>query len=167
MYGASLLGGWGTRIDEVHPWTSPCGRRRSAVVQICSCKFVERRFSSGGRQPPNKKAPCMGLLYWVAGGPGFEPGLAESESAVLPLDDPPSVPGRASSLRAARPLSASRTGLRGAPFAGRPSFARPHVRRGSRIPLCEASDGRIHRTSSGRVSTRGEWRRPARSCRRR
>ena len=25
----------------------------------------------------------------MAGGPGFEPGLAESESAVLPLDDPP------------------------------------------------------------------------------
>ena len=27
----------------------------------------------------------------MAGGPGFEPGLAESESAVLPLDDPPVV----------------------------------------------------------------------------
>jgi hypothetical protein len=26
---------------------------------------------------------------WVAGGLGFEPRLAESESAVLPLDDPP------------------------------------------------------------------------------
>ena len=25
----------------------------------------------------------------MPGGPGFEPGLAESESAVLPLDDPP------------------------------------------------------------------------------
>src|ERR1700733_7528226 len=30
---------------------------------------------------------------WVAGGLGFEPRLAESESAVLPLDDPPT--GRA------------------------------------------------------------------------
>src|SRR3984885_1721152 len=28
---------------------------------------------------------------WVAGGLGFEPRLAESESAVLPLDDPPAV----------------------------------------------------------------------------
>jgi hypothetical protein len=30
--------------------------------------------------------------YWnrLAGGLGFEPRLAESESAVLPLDDPPS-----------------------------------------------------------------------------
>ncbi len=25
----------------------------------------------------------------LAGGPGFEPGLTESESVVLPLDDPP------------------------------------------------------------------------------
>lgn len=27
--------------------------------------------------------------FWLAGGLGFEPRLAESESAVLPLDDPP------------------------------------------------------------------------------
>ena len=26
----------------------------------------------------------------IIGGPGFEPGLTESESVVLPLDDPPS-----------------------------------------------------------------------------
>jgi hypothetical protein len=30
------------------------------------------------------------IAYKVAGGQGFEPWLAESESAVLPLDDPPS-----------------------------------------------------------------------------
>ena len=30
----------------------------------------------------------------MAGGEGFEPPLAESESAVLPLDDPPSVSGK-------------------------------------------------------------------------
>ena len=29
------------------------------------------------------------FIILLAGGPGFEPGLAESESAVLPLDDPP------------------------------------------------------------------------------
>ena len=28
-------------------------------------------------------------LFLLAGGPGFEPGLTESESVVLPLDDPP------------------------------------------------------------------------------
>jgi hypothetical protein len=32
------------------------------------------------------------LIYLMAGGLGFEPRLAESESAVLPLDDPPSIP---------------------------------------------------------------------------
>ena len=31
----------------------------------------------------------MGPPYFLAGGEGFEPPLAESESAVLPLDDPP------------------------------------------------------------------------------
>ena len=31
------------------------------------------------------------LLFLLAGGPGFEPGLTESESVVLPLDDPPIV----------------------------------------------------------------------------
>ena len=39
-----------------------------------------------------KKKPANNLLLlanFVAGGLGFEPRLAESESAVLPLDDPP------------------------------------------------------------------------------
>jgi hypothetical protein len=31
------------------------------------------------------------VKYQMAGGLGFEPRLAESESAVLPLDDPPRV----------------------------------------------------------------------------
>ena len=31
------------------------------------------------------------LLIYLAGGRGFEPRLTESESAVLPLDDPPSM----------------------------------------------------------------------------
>ena len=31
----------------------------------------------------------MGPILFLAGGEGFEPPLAESESAVLPLDDPP------------------------------------------------------------------------------
>src|SRR5437868_6523138 len=38
---------------------------------------------SARRSTKNKK-------FQVAGGLGFEPRLAESESAVLPLDDPPS-----------------------------------------------------------------------------
>ena len=39
--------------------------------------------------PHYKKDPLLAGLSYMAGGPGFEPGLAESESAVLPLDDPP------------------------------------------------------------------------------
>ena len=37
-------------------------------------------YSSEYRQP---------LFYSLAGGPGFEPGFTESESVVLPLNDPP------------------------------------------------------------------------------
>ena len=36
----------------------------------------------------------------LAGGEGFEPPLAESESAVLPLDDPPGVSGKFKAERA-------------------------------------------------------------------
>ena len=36
-----------------------------------------------------KKATARVAFFILAGGEGFEPPLAESESAVLPLDDPP------------------------------------------------------------------------------
>ena len=36
-----------------------------------------------------KRARYKRALFDLAGGPGFEPGLTESESVVLPLDDPP------------------------------------------------------------------------------
>ncbi len=38
---------------------------------------------------PNKEGPLVAGPLYLAGGPGFEPGLTESESVVLPLDDPP------------------------------------------------------------------------------
>ena len=49
----------------------------------------------------------------VAGGLGFEPRLAESESAVLPLDDPP--PGRYVA-RELLPRKASEATLHASPF---------------------------------------------------
>src|SRR5690606_27448401 len=61
-------------------------RRPNLLLQICRTKILIRRSPNH----PIKK-PREGLFYWVAGGPGFEPGLAESASAVRPLDDPPSV----------------------------------------------------------------------------
>lgn len=45
----------------------------------------------------------------MAGGPGFEPGLTESESVVLPLDDPPAGSGRRKQPRTVN--SASITGV--------------------------------------------------------
>jgi uncharacterized protein YidB (DUF937 family) len=58
-----------------------------SAVQHCCRNVVEQRFESQGI-PAKKKAPERGL-FLLAGRPGFEPGLAESESAVLPLDDLP------------------------------------------------------------------------------
>ena len=39
---------------------------------------------------PQKKTDPHGARVFLAGGEGFEPPLAESESAVQPLDEPPS-----------------------------------------------------------------------------
>ena len=47
----------------------------------CSLKYSEGKI---------KKISCSQNSEKLAGGRGFEPRLAESESAVLPLDDPPS-----------------------------------------------------------------------------
>jgi hypothetical protein len=38
---------------------------------------------------PNQNVVFDNLLHELAGGPGFEPGLTESESAILPLNHPP------------------------------------------------------------------------------
>ena len=48
---------------------------------------------NGGERPPGSRAKYLILLIKqrLAGGLGFEPRQAESESAVLPLDDPPSI----------------------------------------------------------------------------
>ena len=42
-----------------------------------------------GLPQPKRRRPQNGGVDDLAGGPGFEPGLTESESVVLPLDDPP------------------------------------------------------------------------------
>jgi hypothetical protein len=68
-------------------------------------------------------------LQMLAGGPGFEPGLTESESVVLPLDDPPILQAR--DAVPGLELSAWRTASRGGPWRGRPSCARLRARRGS------------------------------------
>lgn len=48
------------------------------------------------------KPDCCRALGKLAGGLGFEPRLAESESAVLPLDDPPTGPDEKAFLASRR-----------------------------------------------------------------
>ena len=66
----------------------------------------------------------MGACPKLAGGEGFEPPLAESESAVLPLDDPPKKTLGQSSVLALRVLrcatSFAQTNLFAFDFAGVP-----------------------------------------------
>ncbi len=85
--------------------------------------------------PQTQKGPLEAGLG-LAGGRGFEPRLTESESAVLPLDDPPrgdggwlfsigsKPPGRSLKLNACCTEDAY------GPCAGPPSCARPRGHRG-------------------------------------
>lgn len=61
---------------------------------LCEKTHTELRHrSKAGNLLQISNNPWQSVRYQrreLAGGPGFEPGLAESESAVLPLDDPPS-----------------------------------------------------------------------------
>ena len=146
-------------------WPPALARRDAASALGCRAAGRPQAFRGaiGGRRggwpdPRRQRAPGSvrrqrpGVL---AGGLGFEPRLTESESAVLPLDDPPrserpSGDGRwetgidgislsgdpalamASGAPTAsrRPISASRTAGACAPCGDRPSYARPRGRRG-------------------------------------
>ena len=59
----------------------------SNPVGLCPTAALHRALA----QTKNKKATARVAFLFLAGGEGFEPPLAESESAVLPLDDPPVV----------------------------------------------------------------------------
>ena len=85
-----LFVGWGTRIDSLADTRSPCGQQSFAPLSVgtrCAClgSNLEVLIRSGLTKQPTR---CMSFCS-LAGGPGFEPGLTESESVVLPLDDPP------------------------------------------------------------------------------
>ena len=66
----------------------------SGVVDVLRSRRELRRpevFEASSRPPAKSKRALKRTLFNLAGGEGFEPPLAESESAVLPLDDPPKV----------------------------------------------------------------------------
>lgn len=63
-----------------------------ATTPFLSVGAHQRLPGQGGQNPgtPDTKRPATrGAGLGLAGGRGFEPRLTESESAVLPLDDPP------------------------------------------------------------------------------
>ena len=66
------------------------GRCVDATISFLSLGDRQRRPGQEGPEPglQTRKGPLEAGLG-LAGGRGFEPRLTESESAVLPLDDPP------------------------------------------------------------------------------
>src|SRR5690625_5909381 len=65
----------------------PPGRAAHRARRASAARF-EPGFLSANSAIHIKK-PAQGGLFNMAGGEGFEPPLTESESVVLPLDDPP------------------------------------------------------------------------------
>ena len=90
--------GWGSGIDSAHPWSSPSLRSGRFALQNGNPAILSNPVSlrltgvlTPRPQAKNEKAARWAASHFLAGGEGFEPPLAESESAVLPLDDPPVV----------------------------------------------------------------------------
>ena len=70
--------------------TVQCAATVSRIPFYDPDKTRTPRLSTGPRRiKPSGRALGPRRAKEVAGGPGFEPGPTESESAVLPLDDPP------------------------------------------------------------------------------
>ena len=86
-----------------HPCSSPLGqvwteswegKRKGPSAGSCKLNISQPRHERGYRKGYRRKEPIFLLqVSWcsniLAGGLGFEPRLTESESVVLPLDDPP------------------------------------------------------------------------------
>ncbi len=83
---------WGRGIDSRLKALTPSGRTHCGRACGRRCAPVAPR----GEYPhlpetEKRKGPERGPFAFLAGGEGFEPPLTESESVVLPLDDPPIV----------------------------------------------------------------------------
>lgn len=140
--------GWGG-IDSGHPWPSPShslGSLRAPNRLSCRLANPVGLWPTGvlSLSPgQNEKAAIKAASFILAGGEGFEPPLAESESAVLPLDDPP-MGSNASGSKSCRQISAWRTVRRDGLYADRLSCARLRVRHGLHNRLYAVRDA-VHR----------------------
>ena len=86
----------GERDYRLHPVAGPsgslrCAQSRSNLFPTNLSNPIASRLGSSSLDPGQNKRPPGRRPLILAGGEGFEPPLAESESAVLPLDDPPVV----------------------------------------------------------------------------
>ena len=81
--GVVTVGIFAQRPADVILMAEDAGVKRSTAL-------MDRFASCGWRKPPARAGPSEGP-HGLAGGLGFEPRLTESESAVLPLDDPPTM----------------------------------------------------------------------------
>ena len=103
---AGLHARWtgGTRIARPIHGPRPSARRRAArASQFAPGEWVEPGvLGLAATTDPSKRPADAGLFDGLAGGPGFEPGLTESESVVLPLDDPPLIGDDSASCLAPR-----------------------------------------------------------------
>ena len=86
-----MAGGLGLIRPRLLRGLTPSGRRRCAPASKFAARTCRTVGSNQGRSPGQTKTGPQGARSCLAGGLGFEPRLAESESAVLPLDDPPNV----------------------------------------------------------------------------
>ena len=77
---------WGI-ANGVRLWVDGHSVLRKRPVGIVCKRCVSRNFRQKKRL--HLVTSCF-ILPKLAGGQGFEPWLTESESVVLPLDDPPS-----------------------------------------------------------------------------
>ena len=138
-----------TRITRPIPGPRPCRADVAGAPSFAIAFHGDRvepdQALTPRPQPKQKRARWMRARFCLAGGLGFEPRLAESESAVLPLDDPPKLPK----------INAWRTGSRGGPCADRPSCARPHGHRGSGSRACASRRAGFRRTAAARGRYRG------------
>jgi hypothetical protein len=81
------------RPGDMIMWDNRCVMHRREAFDPNTVRVMHRATVEGQRPPTASRAEFGASRHGLAGGLGFEPRPAESESAVLPLDDPPTKGG--------------------------------------------------------------------------